>query len=465
MRTPLLRSLLGPALLALLCFAFRAGMPGLAPRLGLAPDEGIAPALRDLAGIGFWLALAWMGARLFDLLLRRAGPAPRLLGDLVRALLFGAACVIILIQVFGQSALGLLTTSSVLVAVVGFALRNIISDVFSGLVLGVDPPYRIGDWIETAEGATGRVEQVSWRTTRLVSRDGVAQVVPNGLVAARRLVAYGPAGASYRVVLRIPLDPALPPERAKRILLAGALDAGRAYPGLTPDVLLHEIAEGTAIYLLRFHVPDHAREAACRDAVASAALRALQHVGLDIARPARSLRLERVAPPLPRPRRAALLRRIGLFRGFPEEERTALEERMRERVLRPGGIVVRQGEAGDSLFVVAEGALDVTALRDGRPVALDRMVPGDIFGEMSLLTGAPRSATVAAATEAVVFEITRGDLEPTIQRHPELLEALAHVMAERQARNAEAGRLEDTAAPPVAPDDLLSRLRAFFKAP
>lgn len=475
MRDPSFRLLIAPGVLAAAGFALRAAAPALAARLGLPADGAAAAALRDLGGTVGFFALAWAGARLFDALLLRAAlvarrptPFPRLLGDLVRAALFAAAGAAVLMLIFGQPATGLVAASGVVVAVVGFALRNIISDVFSGIVLGVDPPYRIGDWIETADGCSGRVEEVSWRATRLVSRDGVAQVVPNGLIAARRLVAYGPAGSAYRVALRVPLDPALPPERAKRVLLAGALDAGRGVPDLAPDVLLHETADGAATYLVRFRVTDHGQEAACRDAVACAVLRALQHAGLDVARPARDLRVARAAPAAARPRRAALLRRIALFRGFPEADLAALEERMRERQVRRGEAVVREGEPGDSLFVLAEGALDVTASRDGAAVSgLDRMVPGDVFGEMSLLTGQPRSATVAAVTDAVVFEVAREDLDPVLRRRPELAEALAAIMAARQAQNARHGAAptEGAAAGRAAgsEEDLLARLRAFFR--
>lgn len=179
---PNLRSVLGPAALTLLGAALHA----------VAPAGAL---LRDLAGVVTWFSLAWTGARLFDLLLlrtaraaRRPVPYPRLLGDVVRGVLFAAAGVAILLLVFDQPALGLVTTSGVAVAVIGFALRNIISDLFSGLALGIDAPYRIGDWIETAEGSAGRVTELSWRTTRLLTRDGVALVVPNGLIAAHRLV-------------------------------------------------------------------------------------------------------------------------------------------------------------------------------------------------------------------------------------------------------------------------------------
>lgn len=470
-RPPSFHPLIGPGALALLGFLLQAAAPGIAAHLGLAQDGAPALVLRLLAGTGAWLGLAWAGARLFDLLLlraalvtRRGAPYPRLLSDMVRAVLFAAAAAVIVTLVFGQPALGLVTTSGVAVAVVGFALRNIISDLFSGIALGIDSPYRIGDWIETAEGCAGRVTEVSWRVTRLVTREGVTQTVPNGQVAARRLVNYGPGGSRYRVSLRLPLDPALPVERAKRILLAAALDAERRFPGLAPDVLLQEFADGAVIYLLRFQVPDYGQEAPCRDAVAAAALRALQHAGLSPARPARRMQVERALAEPPAGR-SALLRRIPLFADFPEEEREALGATLRERLVPRGATIVRQGEAGDSLFLLAEGALEVRVVQDGREIPPDRMVPGDVFGEMSLLTGQPRSATVSAATEALIFELRREHLDPILRRRPELAESLAAIMASRQARNASvagaAGSAGTTQAP--EPEDLLGRLRAFFR--
>ena len=454
--------MLGPATLALLGFALHRAGP-----LGLAPDGAAATILRDVAGVASWLGLAWAGARLFDVLLLRAAraaarpvPYPRLLGDLVRAALFAAAGIAILLLVFDQPALGLITTSGVAVAVIGFALRNIISDIFSGIALGIDAPYRIGDWIETAEGCAGRVTELSWRSTRLVTRDGVALVVPNGLIAAHRLVNWGGAAdGRYRVALRIALDPALPPARARRILLTAALDAGRAWPGLSPDVVLQDPAEGQAVYLLRFHVADYGREAACRSAVVEAVLRALPEAGLELGRPRRDLRLARLPPPAPPPGRAALLQRLPLFHDFPDSQRRELAQAMMERLVPPGAAIVRQGDPGDSLFLLAEGALDVQLAGEEQPIAL--LLPGAVFGEMSLLTGQPRSTTVRAATEAVVFEIGRQHLDPILRRHPELAAGLAAMMAARQAQTADATRRPAAAAPAAGPD-LLGRLRAFF---
>jgi CRP-like cAMP-binding protein len=140
---------------------------------------------------------------------------------------------------------------------------------------------------------------------------------------------------------------------------------------------------------------------------------------------------------------------------------------MTEAFLRTGEVVVSEGEEGSSVFILAEGALDV-AVRDrkGHQIVIDRMVPGDIFGEMSLLTGQPRSATVLAATDAVIYEIRKSDIEPILRRRPEIATSLALLMANRQRQNAERRHaLDEAALVAVAPttDDLLTRIRALFK--
>jgi small-conductance mechanosensitive channel/CRP-like cAMP-binding protein len=446
------RRLIGPAALAGAGFLALALLP---------EDGGIVP--RAIAGGCGWLALAWAAARLCDILLSRGvRPYPRLLADLLRVALFAAAAVAILLLVFQRPAAGLIATSSVVIAVAGFALRNIIADMFSGIVLGIEHPYGIGDWIETLSAAPGKVIEITWRTTRILGRNGAVASVPNGLLAAGRLVNYGGARTRTRAVLRVPLDPALPVAQASGLLLAGALSAERVIPGLAPDVLFHDYADGAAIYLVRFMVTDFERETACRDAVGRGVQLALQHAGLQIARARHALELTRPAAATQAERRDALLRHVALFRACDAAERAGLAERMEERRYAPGEVLVRRGDTGDSLYVLAEGVLEVRA--DAHAAALDRLLPGDVFGEMSLLTGQPRSATVVAALDCVAFEIGKPHLEALLRRRPALGEALATIMAERQALNAARGRA--LAAPPdAAPtrEDLLDRLRAFFR--
>jgi small-conductance mechanosensitive channel/CRP-like cAMP-binding protein len=456
--------LIAPATLVATGLAFFVATPLLDLWLHLPPQGATAMFLYHASGIWMWLALAWLAVRCCDVALRRMAlisrngmPYPRLVNDLLRTALFAGAAITILLFVFDQPASGLITVSSVVIAVIGFALRNVISDVFSGIALGFDHPYRIGDWIETAQGSAGKVSEITWRTTRLIDRNGFAIIAPNGLVAAQRLINYGNGERDYRTALRVPLDATLPVSRAKRILLSGALDAGRQITALSPDVLLAEYGDGAAIYLVRFRVPDFGREAACRDLVASRVLHALHCAGQTIQRNQMGW-LPAVASNSPR---EALLSHVDLFQAFDAVERQELAARMRSRDVPAGQPVVRQGDTGDCLYLLGEGILDVALDRDEVVSILDRIAPGEVFGEISLLTGQPRTATVTAALDSVVYEIHRDDLNPILQRRPEIAEGLAAVMAEHQARNDRNSRDPEPAATPTR-DDLLVRLRLLF---
>jgi CRP-like cAMP-binding protein len=359
----------------------------------------------------------------------------------------------------------------VLIAVIGFGLRNVISDTFSGIALSFDHPYRIGDWVEPANGVFGKVTEITWRTTRLITRDGTVVIVPNGVIANGRLVNYSAPNPSYRISLRFWLDARLPVERTKRLLYMGALRAMRGYPDLRPDVLVQETGDSGVLYLVRFWVIDGADENTCRDTVLSAVMRMLQREGIILQAPRRDMafiqREEEAVPTLEPATHDSVLDHCDLFKLFGEEERMQMARTLVEHRFEKGDVVFNRGAPGGTLFIVADGALEVLSPETGlsKKAVLDRMVPGDVFGEMSLLTGQPRSATVSAATDAVMFEIAREDLDPILRRRPELAEGLAGIMTSRQERNA--GRGQETGGP-EAPDlpgreDLLGRLRAFFR--
>lgn len=463
------RGLALPALLSIAAFlvASRAALPG---SEFTALGEHGRSLLRHAMGVLGWLALAWFGSRLFDRFVARAmgtgieaGRHPRLLGDLVRALLFGLALVAILVYVFEGAALGLVATSSVAIAVIGFALRNILADVFSGIALNFERPYRLGDWIEIGTGMIGRVTEIDWRATQLRTRDGLTITIPNGAIAGGRLVNYSRPGPDFRTSLRVTLDAAVPVERVKRLLLAGALDADRVLPGLRPDVLLQEFGDGAAVYLVRFWISDYAQENACRDAVAAGVLAALTRAGLAPAAVKREVALARTHRTDTKLAREEVLDGIDLFAPFTTDEKRALAQCLEERHFARGAAVVRAGEEGDSLFILAEGAVDVSiAGADATERWVDRRLAGELFGEFSLLTGGRRSATITAATDLVVYEIRKAHLAPILLARPVLAERLAAVMEARQQRSAEILSRPVAAEPPPAKEDLATRLKAFF---
>ena len=109
-----------------------------------------------------WMAGAWVLVRLLDVVLwhgileRRSGHAPpRLLTDLLAAAIFLAATLVVAARELSVPVAGIITTSGVLVAVIGFALRDMLASLFAGIALNIERPYAIGDWLETGPGPGG----------------------------------------------------------------------------------------------------------------------------------------------------------------------------------------------------------------------------------------------------------------------------------------------------------------------
>jgi CRP-like cAMP-binding protein len=132
-----------------------------------------------------------------------------------------------------------------------------------------------------------------------------------------------------------------------------------------------------------------------------------------------------------------------------------------------GESIVREGEAGDSFYLIERGTVAVTiGTGDGSTRLLNRMAAGDYFGEMSLLTGEPRSATVLAESDVAVLEIERSDFEQVLAANPALLEPISQIAARRQEAQLETRRIQP-AHPPFAQDAaaqrLLQRIRTFFR--
>ncbi len=279
------RRLLLPALAAAL--AWGVGFV-LVEAMDLAPALGLgAEGLRLAMAVAGCLSLAWLAARAFDLALtgamaRRGQRAPRLAPQLTAAALFLAALIVAPALAFDRPLVGALTTSGVAVAVLGFALRNIIADVFAGIALGFENAYRIGDWIEVEAGASGRVIEINWRATRIETRDRVHIVLPNSRLAAGRVANYSAPRPWHRAQARVTLDAATPVARARRVLLAAALSAERIRREPAPDVRVTGFGEGSVDYVVRYWIPSFADAVDCRDAVLSSVDRHLRRAGLAL---------------------------------------------------------------------------------------------------------------------------------------------------------------------------------------
>lgn len=434
--------------------------------------------------VGLWMGLAWLVARLIDvfvwhaLLAQRLGaPVPKLLKDVVAFAVFVVALTSLLGVVFDLNVTGIWATSGVVTVVVGFAIQSMIADVFSGIALNIDRPFRIGEWITLCprgvEPVTGRVEEVNWRSTRISTTEGNLVVVPNNLIGTSLLTNLSRPRVPSRFELHFCLDFSVPTERALRILSAGVQAADGPLRDPAPSVRVRRCTARGVEYEIRYWL-DASRVSPPRGrhAVATSVLAHLHHAGITPAYEKQDLYVARMPPRDldTRAHREELLRRVELFADLGDAELSFLAQQVEERRIEAGTDIVRQGDAGDSMYLVVEGLLEaLVAVPDaGSLLAVGRLEPGAFFGEMSLLTGEKRSATVRAATASVVYEITKHPLDALFATRPVLAEHISRVVAERRLRTArrraegESGTHADEADATSLASQLLQRMRALF---
>ena len=403
---------------------------------------------KDVAGTGFWLAVALLATELLRIFITRRAQRdgmgnrmPRLLFDIVGILAFFCAGILIVSQVFGLALTGLLFTSGIIAAAAGFALQPTATDLIAGISLNFrEGTVKIGDWVQVANGLVGKVRQITWSDTHLLTLDDRLIVVRNSKLVELQLINYNAPRRPYQSKLKITVGYEAPPERVAAILTT----AMKAVPDLLDDpepyVIIEEFADNGVPYTMYFYVPDYPDAPFITNQVAINALRFLDQSGFAPAYPRREIfdgGEVRTARGIDRRIDiAAILRRVPLFDAFGPEEIDELAGGVALVPWKPGAVVVREGDEGKSLFVVVSGLLDVSKRMEGgeqRKVGL--LAPGQVFGEWSLLTGEARSATVTTAVETGLIEIDKERLEPVLTRYPDTLAELSRIEAERSASN------------------------------
>jgi small-conductance mechanosensitive channel/CRP-like cAMP-binding protein len=372
----------------------------------------------------------------------RKRPLPRLLRHLVTIGIATMAVLMVAFTVAPKAFSGILALSGILGVVLGLALKPLILDVFSGISTNLDSAFQIGDWIEIGARTDGQphagwVEEINWRTTHIRTRTGNLIICPNSIVSTAVIGNFSRPWPLSRVDADVSLPVELDVSRALRVLKA-ALDATVGMDGgpsaeREGEVLLKEITAGMAIYQLRCWI-DYSQLGApgVRHLVLCSALRHLRIAGIPIAEPAvMNLTSREILDNSASLNIPILLSHIELFRGMDDGDLRELASSLVALDFTPSEVLVRQGEEGSDMFVIIEGAVEVLADADGREVRVATMQAGDYFGEMSLLTGDPRTATVRATTKGRLWRIPREGMARVLTGDAPMMDIVSRNLAVR----------------------------------
>jgi small-conductance mechanosensitive channel/CRP-like cAMP-binding protein len=337
---------------------------------------------------------------------------------------------------------GLIALSSVVAVVIGLALRPIILDIFSGLSANLDSAFHIGDWVEISGrngggSHVGWVEEINWRTTHIRTRAGNLVICPNSTLSVSVVTNFSRPSRLSRHEILVELPPEIDANRARRILLAAVqatLDLENGPSSATsPDVIVSGLEASGVTYRVRFWLdPSSQSSDAAIDLVASSVLRHLQLAGIPLAEKV-ILRRERrvILDAAASSSRAEVLARATLFTGIPAAALERLAENVSQHAFSPEEILIHQGGDDTDMFLLIEGAVDVVVRIDEREMTVDRMQAGDYFGEMSLLTGEPRTATIRARTAGMAYRIERAAIAPILDEDQAMMDLLSRNLAER----------------------------------
>jgi small-conductance mechanosensitive channel/CRP-like cAMP-binding protein len=381
---------------------------------------------------------------------------PSIVQDALLIVLFALAAALILRD-------RILTTTAVGAVVIGFALQDTLGNLFAGLAIQIEKPFRVGDWVAVG-GQEGIVREITWRATRVLTKAGNFVDVPNSVMSKEMITNYSLPVRQMRLQVDVGVSYDVAPNVVKSVIADALANATLLSRARQPEVRIADFAASAITYRVFFWLDDFDPDDRAEDEVRSYIYYAFRRNSITIPYPIQ-IEMSREeggltpAEPVVDP---GLLARVPMFATLTTSERGEVLTVGRPVTYARGEAIVRQGQAGESLFVIRRGEASVTLAGTDGEVA--RLRAGDVFGEMSLLTGEPRTATVTAATDCDLLEIDADGFRRVVLANPSVLERVTNVTA---ARREELQRHREThtiaAAIAEARQTFLTRVRQFLR--
>jgi small-conductance mechanosensitive channel len=442
--------------------------PRLLPRLGdLREVFG-----KDLALLRFaaYIPLVLVVVRFFDTFVfdlamarRRGVSAPPLLRDVIALILYVVLFGSLFTTIFNYDLRTLLGGGALLAAVLGLALQDTLGNLISGIALHMEDSFDIGDVIKSGDHI-GRVEDVSWRATKIRTYNNDMVMLPNSLLARERLEVFPRDNPNGRV-LAIGVDYHFAPARVIDVLQRAASHVDGVDREMPCFARVAGFGDSSVAYEVKYFARDYMQRDRIDADIRKAVWYALRRNDISIPFPVRAF--HPYTPPaadqnakLSREEVVDRLREVDILIPLSDAAHGSIADGAEVHVYSKGETIIRHAAAGKSMFVIDSGRVSVRvpddASSDVHEVA--QLGEGDVVGEMALLTGETRTADVVALTDVVAIEIGKSALQPLLVAHPELADALSEQIAQRQ-EHLDTFREEN---PEEMQTTVLSRIRDWF---
>jgi len=367
---------------------------------------------------------------------QRQTTIPHFLREVAGGIIF--LIVLLLVLSYGYHAetqlKGVLAGSGVVAIILGFAGQNFFAGIIGGISIQINRPYKVGDWLQVGE-RFAEVREINWRSTRLCTNDDIYLDIPNNEMVSHQIVNLHYPTEVHAMRIRVGVEYKNPPNRVKDALARAAQSARNVLADPPVKVFLVDFADFAVIYEIKFYMGNHARINETNDSVRTNVWYELKRQGITIPFPIRTLHMERKAAASIQEESQearAILRSEALFECLSDEQIESLVQQSQVSHFGRGERVIREGAEGDSMFVLLSGAAEVSISKNGTSIPVATLKAPDCFGEMSLLTGEHRTATVRAETDCHVMEIGKPVMAEVLRASPDCLERLSELLAKRK---------------------------------
>jgi small-conductance mechanosensitive channel len=405
---------------------------------------------------------------------RRNQPQPPVIFRDLMSTVFACVVLVILVQVgLNVHVATLVITSAALSIFLGLALQQTVSDLFAGVALVMERPFVHGDWVKIGE-RVGRVEEISWRAVRIrLLRFDDYLIVPNSVIAKADIVNMSSPTRVHGSTIEVGVAYGHAPNRVREVMRTCALEVPGVLTRPEPLAEVVRFEASSIVYRVTYWIDDLPRSLDIEAAVRSQLWYAFQRTGIEIPFPI----LRAYTEPLAEVRAAAddarcarvaaLLGRVDFMSALDPQQVAALAKNAPIALYPAGALVVKRGDAGTSLFVVASGRAEVLSEPPGGGalLAVGAREVGDYFGEMSLLADVPRPVDVRVSEDTELVVLTREVMRAILVADPAVADRLSQTLSRHLAGSQKA--MEEFAGHAAAPvayqaHTLLRNIRRVF---
>lgn len=438
-----------------------------------------ANVLREVGAIGAGIAIIRLwGLLIFRFILPRAYITPPRIAEDISVIVAYAAWGLVRLRFAGLDLGSIVATSAMITAVVAFAMQDTLGNILGGLALQLDNSIEIGDWIKV-DDVTGRVVDIRWRSTLVETRNWETVVFPNSQLMKNKFLVLGrrmDQPVQWRRWIWFNVNLNIPPTKVSGTTEDAIAKANLQNVATTPapSCVLMEMDKGCARYALRYWLTNLAADDPTDAMVRWHIYAALERAGIKLVLEEHSMHLikenekfEELAQHHELERRIKTLHRVELFSQLSDKELKHLASHLKYAPFAQGDVISKQGAIAHWLYIIINGDAEVSVeAADGKSHTLNVLSRGNVFGEMGMMTGAPRTANVIAKTDVECYRLDKAGFEDIMQARPAIAEEVTHILVSRRA---ELDRVLQEAGEHIKPKEahvqhteILATIKGFF---